>query len=326
MDTSFGQNPWEISASNSSLVSIGTHQLFASVSGPIRTPGKPVVIIFPGAGEASSSYPALERLVSRFARILLYDRSGLGRSEDGPNRVSAATAAEELQSLLKATGIAPPYVLVGHSYGGIVAREYLHLNPDDVAGMVLAESSTERQCQFFHVPDPNIAAVLGDLKFSEVTELKARSQLTRDEWRTRAIETAHRADGGKAEAATFVEVCTILGQKNQYGKQVLGARPLSVIRCRSSTDFERIYESGVRAGHGTEEQQRAFRQFLDRWDDIDEDLQREQLKLSSCSRLVDVPDCGHNINIVRPDVIAEEIRWVIQKARSVELDPEPMRM
>ncbi|KKA25412.1 Alpha/beta hydrolase fold protein [Rasamsonia emersonii CBS 393.64] len=313
---SFANNEWETSATKSSLVSIGTHQLFASVSGPVRTPGEPIVIIFAGSGEASSSYPALERLVSKFARILLYDRSGLGRSEDGPNRVSATTAAEELHSLLKATGIAAPYILVGHSYGGIVAREYLHLNPDDVAGMVLAESSTERQCQFFRIPDPNILAVMGDLKFSEITELRSRSQLTRDEWRTRAAETARGVKAQQAEAAAFAENCEALAQKDQYNKQALGTRPLSVIRCRSSRDYERIYESGIRAGNGTEEQRKAFRHLLDQWDNINEDLQGEQLKLSSQSRLVDIPDCGHNVNLVRPDVMAEEIRWVIQSVRN----------
>ncbi|KAL1970264.1 hypothetical protein VTN77DRAFT_5424 [Rasamsonia byssochlamydoides] len=317
MDTVFGQNnEWETSPIKSSLVSIGTHQLFASVSGPVRTAGEPIVIVFAGAGEASSSYPALERLVSKFARILLYDRSGLGRSEDGPNHVSATTAAEELHALLKTTGIAAPFILVGHSYGSIVAREYLHLNLDDVAGMVLAEGSTERQCQFFRIPDQNILAVLGSLKFAEVTELRARSQLTRDEWRTRAAEMARGVKAAQAEAAAFAEVCETLAQKDQYNKQALGARPLSVIRCRSSRDYERIYESGVRAGNGTEEQREAFRRLLDQWDGIDKDLQEEQLKLSSHSRLVDIPDCGHNVNLVRPDVMADEIRWVMNQHKN----------
>ncbi|MGM9458102.1 alpha/beta fold hydrolase, partial [Lacticaseibacillus rhamnosus] len=95
--------------------------------------------------------------------MVLYDRSGLGRSEPCPAASTAVSAARDLYSLLNATNQRRPLVLVAHSYGGIVAREYLHLYPDEVAGMVLVESSTERQCDYFRLPDPNINALLGDL-------------------------------------------------------------------------------------------------------------------------------------------------------------------
>src|SRR5437764_55012 len=93
------RDDWD-TAAKSGLVSIDTHSLFLSASGPPRIRGQPVVIILPGAGDTAASYPALERLVAPFARILLYDRSGLGRSEDGPNRPTATTAAKELNSAL----------------------------------------------------------------------------------------------------------------------------------------------------------------------------------------------------------------------------------
>ncbi|OXV07238.1 hypothetical protein Egran_04998 [Elaphomyces granulatus] len=298
------------------MVSIGTHRLFISVSGVHATPGDPMVIFLAGSGDVASSYRAVERLVSAFARVLLYDRSGLGRSEDGPHRPTPITAATELHQLLERARIVPPLLLVGHSYGGIIAREYLHLYPDEVAGMVLSEASTERQSDYFKIPDVNINAVLGNLNFAQVTGLREDAKLSRGEWRVRAADIARGRATWEAEAAAYVEICKALGEKEQYQKRAMGEKPLSVIRCNSARDYQRIYEKGVEARNGTEEQREAFRQLLNRWDEVDREMKEEQLQLSSRSRLIHVPECGHHVHVVRPDVVAEEIRWV--RDRTVE--------
>ncbi|RAO65036.1 uncharacterized protein BHQ10_001048 [Talaromyces amestolkiae] len=332
---------WETSASLSSLVSIGTHRLFVSVSGPLRHArpqsnasntdpiagysttwtNDPIIIIFPGAGESSSSWPRVQENVSRFARILVYDRTGLGKSESRTNdtnvdnKGAAIIAAEEVCTLLNALRITGPYVLVAHSYGAIVAREFLHLRSNQVAGMVLADASTERQPEYFRLPDPNMNAVMGNLKFSAVTGLRANAQLSSDEWRTRAIEMSQSAPAIQAEVAGYEIVCAQLGEKNQFKGQVLENRPLSVIKCQSFRDYEKMYEAGVEAGNGTVEQRQAFKGLLDKWDAWSEELQREQLQLSSNARWIEVSGCGHNINLLRPDVIVQEILWVLGKSK-----------
>lgn len=345
---------WETSPSRSSLVSIGTHRLYVSVSGPLRQPRNhslqdereipsitsgagldfpttkswtknPVVIIFPGAGESFSSWPRVQEGLSLFARTLLYDRTGLGksdryahafanRSESGAKEEEtgkAVAAAKELCKLLEVISISGPYVLVGHSYGAVVAREFLHLRPHEIAGMLLVEGSTERQPEYFPLPNPNITALLGTLKFSEVTGLKANAQLSRDEWKTRAIEISQSFEAVQAEAAAYEEVCRQLGKKQQFKNRILGHRPLSVIKCQSSQDYERIYEAGLDAGNGTDEQRNEFRYLLENWDNWSTELQREQMQLSSHARWVEVPHCGHNVNLIRPDVIVQEVKWVL---------------
>ena len=295
------------------MISIGTHSLWVSISGAPGEHPAPVVVILTGAGDVASSYTAVERMVAPFARIVLYDRSGLGRSEMGPDRATAVTAAVELHRLLHEAHISQPLLLVGHSYGAIVAREYLHIHPEKVAGMVLSEGSTERQSEYFQIPDPNISAVLGNLRFAQVTGLRADSKLSRDEWRARAKDIAQGADAAQAEAAALVEVCETLGAKEQYQTRALGDKPLSVIRCNSAGEYERIYAAGVAAGNGTEEQREAFRRLLDRWEGIDREIKEEQLRLSSNTHLVQVPDCGHNVHLVRPDVVRDAIKWVMDK-------------
>ncbi|KAJ5664237.1 alpha/beta hydrolase fold protein [Penicillium longicatenatum] len=306
---------WSIKT-GSSMVRIGDHCLFASVSGPPRA-SDPLVIILAGAGDVASSYTALAPLVAQFARILLYDRSGLGRSEPGP-KGSAVTAAEELHQLLHTMQLSPPLVLAAHSYGGIVAREYLHLYPGDVAGLVLVDSSTERQSDYFRIPDPSISAVQGDLKFAQVTGLRADTVLSREEWRDRAIDIARGAEAAQAEANSLVAVCHTLAEKKQLHNQAMGSKPVSVIRCNGARDYERIYQRGVEMGYGSVQQQKEFRELLDRWPGIDRDLQEDQLRLSSTTRLVHLSDCGHNVHLVQPELVAEEIHWVIEQLGPVQ--------
>lgn len=298
------------------MVSLGTHQLSVTISGPPRTPQDPLIVILAGAGDVASSYTALSPLVCRFARILVYDRSGLGRSEPSPQRPSAISAAGELHSLLHAMKLLAPLVLVAHSYGAIVAREYLHLHADEVVGMVLVDGSTERQCDYFQIPDPNISAVLGDLKVSQITGLRDETILSREEWRTRAIDYCRGTRAAQAEAESFIEVCQTLGAKRQVQTQAMGDKPLSVIRCNGARDYERIYQKGIEVGNGTTQQREAFRDLLDRWDAIDHSLKEDQLRLSSNAHLLHQPDCGHNIHLVRPEVVAREIQWVLRQLQT----------
>jgi pimeloyl-ACP methyl ester carboxylesterase len=310
---------WNTVPSASSLVSIGTHYLHLFISGsPRQDPRKPLIIVFPGAGDISSSWVPLSRLIAPSFRILLYDRSGLGRSPPRPKSTPtplhmAVTAAKELHTALDASHLVPPYVLCAHSYGAIIAREFLHLWPNEVVGMALVEGSTERQCQFFRVPDPNIQAVMGDLNFARVTGLReaAGQWMKREEWRERARLIAGGVEAAGEEIDAFVEVCETLGVKKQMQKRTLCEKPLSIIRSCGRGDYEAIYDTGVQAGNGSLEQRKAFKGLLEKWDVVDKELKEEQLKLSRNSRLVFLPDCGHNVQLLRPDVVASEIRWVM---------------
>ncbi|KAJ5161610.1 hypothetical protein N7492_007002 [Penicillium capsulatum] len=154
--------------------------------GPPRTPQDPLIVILAGAGDVASSYTALSPRVCRFARILIYDGSGLGRSESGPQRPTAISATSEVHSLLHVMKLYGPLVLVTHSYGAMVAREYLHWHAEQVVGMVLVNGSTERQFDYFQIPDPNVNTVLRDLELSQVSGPRAK-------WRARAIHYSRRA-------------------------------------------------------------------------------------------------------------------------------------
>ena len=87
----------------------------------------------------------------------------------------------------------------------------------------------------------------------------------------------------------------------------MGDQPVSVIHCNGTRDFERIYQYGVEAGYDTTRQRQGFRELLNRMEEIDRELKEEQLQLSLRVHYVHLPDCGHNVHLISPDVVAGEI-------------------
>lgn len=119
------------------LVDVGGHRMHLSCTGS----GSPTVVLEPGAGEMSSSLGWIAPAVARDTRVCVYDRAGRGWSEPADGRQDAARIASDLHTLLHLAGVPGPYVLVGHSFGGLYALTYAAHFPDDVAGMILVDST-----------------------------------------------------------------------------------------------------------------------------------------------------------------------------------------
>lgn len=117
-------------------------ELFLACEGPSRTNGHPVVIFEAGMGASSSSWLPVQRLLDSRIRSYRYDRAGYARSPVSSPTRSASNMAVELLGVLASAGVEPPYILVAHSYGGIVAREVLAAaGPDAIVGMVLVDAN-----------------------------------------------------------------------------------------------------------------------------------------------------------------------------------------
>jgi len=116
-------------------VSIGAHRLHIRCDGDRA----PTVIFDAALGGSSLSWSLVQPAIARLTRACSYDRAGFGWSDAGPLPRTASRIADELRDLLRVTAVPPPYVLVGHSYGGLVMRSYAARHPNDVAGFVLIE-------------------------------------------------------------------------------------------------------------------------------------------------------------------------------------------
>jgi pimeloyl-ACP methyl ester carboxylesterase len=122
------------------LVDVGGRRLHILCKG--EAPG-PTVVIEQGAGSPSVAWQPLQNEVSAFARVCLYDRAGYQWSDPAPGPRSLSDRAADLHRLLQAGGVSGPYVLVGHSYGGVLNRVFAEAYPQDVAGLVLIDAVEE---------------------------------------------------------------------------------------------------------------------------------------------------------------------------------------
>jgi pimeloyl-ACP methyl ester carboxylesterase len=123
------------------LVDVNGHLMHINCAGE----GSPTVILEAANGGMSAHWAQVQQQVAQTTRVCAYDRAGLGWSEPGPEPRDARQVSGELQALLEGAGIEGPYVLVGHSYGGLYARMYAARYPDKVAGVALVDSSHPEQ-------------------------------------------------------------------------------------------------------------------------------------------------------------------------------------
>ena len=124
------------------LVDVGGHRLHINCTGS----GSPTVVIVSGLGDWSTSWAgSVQPEVAKTTRVCTYDRAGLGWSDASPFPSDAAQFAGELHTLLQNARVPGPYVMVGHSLGGLVVRVFAHDSASEVAGVVLIDSMNPRQ-------------------------------------------------------------------------------------------------------------------------------------------------------------------------------------
>ncbi len=106
--------------------------------------GSPTVLVIPGLTASTSNWEAVARLASGRTRVCTWDRPGLGQSEQRPAtaKPSVGDMGRELSALLLVAHVDPPYVVVAHSFGGLIARAFIAQRPADVRGVLMVDAST----------------------------------------------------------------------------------------------------------------------------------------------------------------------------------------
>ena len=123
------------------LVDVGGHRLHINCTGT----GSPTVVIEAGLGDWSTGWGFVQPEVAKATRVCTYDRAGWGWSDAGPLPRDAAQFAKELHTLLQNANIPGPYVMVGHSLGGLGVRVFVHDYASEIAGVVLIDSMSPKQ-------------------------------------------------------------------------------------------------------------------------------------------------------------------------------------
>jgi pimeloyl-ACP methyl ester carboxylesterase len=197
------------------MIDVGTHSLHARISGS----GSPAIVVDTGIAGMSDEWLAIQERLSGKTTVVLYDRAGYGRSEPGPLPRDAGREMDELKSLLDTAEIPGPYILVGHSLGGLNVQVFASMYPDHAAGMVLLDP-------------PPIGWLEGD-RFSELLET---AEGMTAEWQAIADRGVGAGDPGeRAQAAFFRMIASehreMLGKSRSLVSDIesFGDIPVTVI-------------------------------------------------------------------------------------------------
>lgn len=261
-------------ARTGSAVDIGGRTLWLSCSGE----GKPTVILEAGLGADHQSWAAVQPAVAQVARVCSYDRAGLGQSDPAPTPRTSQDVVQDLHQLLQQAGETGPYILVGHSFGGLHIRLFAHDYPAGVIGVVLVDAVHEAWWQ-------RAAALLPPPDADDNSRLQ----------NFRQFMTVEYAD--PAKTAEGIDIPATVAQLQQAG--TLGDTPLLVLVAGIPT----VLAPGLPP---------ALESQLNHL--LQQTLPDELLALSSLSIRLPVEDSGHNIPQEQPDAVVVAIRTMIDVA------------
>ncbi|PFX55653.1 alpha/beta hydrolase [Bacillus wiedmannii] len=110
---------------------------------------QPVIIMEAGYGDYSKTWDHIAEELTEYGTVLTYDRAGLGKSGKSSKRRISSEMVKDLRSCLAQLRLKPPYIFVGHSFGGINARLFATFYPEDMLGIVLVDSTPENYKEDF---------------------------------------------------------------------------------------------------------------------------------------------------------------------------------
>jgi pimeloyl-ACP methyl ester carboxylesterase len=275
--------------------------------------GAPTVVFESGGGGGSAvqDRPA-QRLVSAFARAIIYDRAGLGWSDKATPGRSFIRRAEDLFALLEAVRLPGPYVLVGGSFGGLTARAFAYRYPDEVVGMVLLDAAEEgkyfptmARMRPWHEAELKTEAgraASGELRRAAEPMIGKSHAFSEDEkpW---LLEILSRPGHFLAAAEELSAIdATPASMKVAGGFGSLGDRPLIVI----SSDQVITGDMAV-------------------WHEGHAEAQARLAALSSNSAHITGGGLGHSIALERPALVAAAVAAVIAAVNGGPLDVAEVR-
>lgn len=118
------------------LVSVGTHRLHLNCQGS----GQPLVLLESGLSGWSQDWALVQPELAKLTTVCSYDRAGYAWSDDAPEPRTGLLAVQDLRTMLRAAGLQGPMVVVGHSWGGMLAQMLAQTNSEEVAGLVLVDA------------------------------------------------------------------------------------------------------------------------------------------------------------------------------------------
>jgi pimeloyl-ACP methyl ester carboxylesterase len=282
--------------------------------------GSPTVIFESGIAASSLNWTALQVEVARFTRACAYDRAWLGWSDPAASPRVAEQLVDELHSLLAAAQVPPPYVLAGHSFGGLLVQAYAVAHPSEVAGLVLIDPLPPSE--WAHASGDRLRTLRWGIRLSRRGALLARLGVVRMSLALlygggrRIPKLVARLTSGRAEST----LSRLVGEVQKMPPQVwpmvqahwcqpqafigmaeyFKALPESAEQAPALGDLPQIPVAILSAGNSTPEQLAERDAIAGR---------------SPRGKHVVVPNSGHWIHLDQPRVVIEAIREMIELVR-----------
>lgn len=257
------------------FANLETHRLYYHCVGE----GTPVVVIDAGIGGAAVEWTPVQNGLRRYTRVCTYDRAGYGWSDPGPSPRTTEQAVAELRRLLDLAGEAPPFVLVGHSFGGFNMRYLAARWPGDVSALVLVDSSHPDELPNFHHGAHRAAHAI----------------------RTDALGDPWTGENPFRDVAGFLNSRrkAVFAQMDELQNFALSAAQVRSAGTLSDLPLIVLARGDVAVDSAREAQWRARQHSL--------------AALSSRARLLVAPRAGHDIHLAQPDVVVEAVRGLLDR-------------
>ena len=286
------------------LVDVGGYKMHINCTGQ----GSPTVILAAGSLEYSLFWALVQPEVAGFTRVCSYDRAGYGWSEPSPLPRTATIMVKELHTLLTNAKVEGPYVLVGHSLGGMMMRVYTKKYPDEVVGLILVDSlheeiitrSPEIQMRLLQegIGQSRMLALLNSTGMMALVPQMIPNPGVPDEAYAQLQATSATSGGFEtnlAELSVMEESCA---EVRALRITSFGDLPLIVLSAGREETIGSLSDA--------ENQQR-----WEAW----QELQSELAALSSEGKQIIAEQSGHMIQLDQPDLVIDAIREMMDALR-----------
>jgi pimeloyl-ACP methyl ester carboxylesterase len=284
------------------LVDIGGRRLHLHCTGS----GMPTVVVESGSSSFSIEWALVQEKVAGFTRMCSYDRAGFAWSDRGPAENTVEETIDDLHLLLRSASVRGPYVLVGHSIGGMYVRAYQRRYPEEVVGLVLVDATPEEDAEYLwngkstagifltfdqlaavyapYIKNPPAARELPsavEVPYDRLSHDLQRAELWAQRLWLSRIDMSH----SWITAESWREEFVALRNRRLATPHALGDLPLVVLR------------RGLRTS------------------DLLNQREADLVALSSVGRLVVATESDHEIQLYQPDLVVQAIRDVSRESR-----------